>query len=53
MLSQEIERLNSVVESKNNEIKNLKQMFDQEIITAQENLRLSANQNARMTKELT
>ena len=50
MLSQEIERLNSVLEGKNGEIRNMKAMFDQEINTAQESLRLSANQNARMTK---
>ena len=35
MLSQEIERLNSVVEGKNNEIRTLKENFDHEINLAQ------------------
>ena len=52
LLSQEVERLNSVVESKNSEIKGLKGMFDKEIQEAQESLRLSANQNSKLAKEL-
>lgn len=79
MFSQEIERLNSVVEKKNGEISNLTRKLseidemnrsigslqekikklvnenysiEEEMRSAQENLRLSANQNAKMIKEI-
>lgn len=35
ILSQEIQRLNGVIESKNNELKNIKKSFDEEIFAAQ------------------
>lgn len=79
MFSQEIERLNSVLEKKNAEVSGLnKRLHDidemnrsigslqekikklvnenysieEEMRSAQQNLRLSANQNAKMVKEL-
>lgn len=48
MLSQEIERLNSVIEKKNSEIRAL----GGEVLEHQENLRLSSAQNSKMASEL-
>jgi len=49
MLSQELERLNTVIERKNNEIRAL----GGEIQEAQENVRLSNAQHSKVTQELT
>lgn len=48
LLSQELERLNGVIERKNNEIRAL----GGEIQGAQENLRLSAAQTSKLSQEL-
>jgi chromosome segregation ATPase len=48
MLSQELERLNGVIEKKNNEIRAL----GGEVQDAQENLRLSAAQTSKLQNEL-
>jgi chromosome segregation ATPase len=48
LLTQELERLNSVIERKNNEIRAL----GGEIQGAQENLRLSAAQTSKLSQEL-
>lgn len=48
LISQELERLNGVIERKNNEIRAL----GGEVQEAQENLRLSANQQNKLTQEL-
>ncbi len=48
LLSQEIERLNGVIERKNSEIKAL----GGEVQGAQENLRLSAAQTSKLSQEL-
>ena len=48
MLSQELERLNTVIERKNNEIRAL----GGEIQEAQENIRLSNAQTSKLSQEL-
>ena len=48
LLSQELERLNGVVEKKNNEIR----MLGGQIEEVQENLRLSSQQQGRLTNEI-
>ncbi len=48
MLSQELERLNGVIERKNNEIRAL----GGEVQEAQENIRLSSAQQSKLTMEL-
>lgn len=48
LLSQEVERLNSVIEKKNNEIRAL----GGEIQEHQENIRLSTAQNTKLSNEL-
>ncbi len=48
MLSQELERLNGVIERKNNEIRAL----GGEVQEAQENIRLSSAQQSKLSMEL-